>query len=381
MSDLEKQKILVLFGGGFFLAGGLMIYSNKPLYSIALFMLSALLIGVVAVGPDSIKTLGFKWGKDGGHIGFDRYQPTEPERELALKLAQDNPSPEIEKKGEKFIEKAEERVPEQRSPEDYLALANEKWRAKDYDAALADVYAGLDLNPKDVRVKASLIFSKGRLFFFLGLRDEAIKHFKDALEVDSEFSWPHVGLGNVYRNQGKLDRAEVEYNKAKELDPNNDKPNIGLGNIYLDQGKLEEAKAAYKRAIELYPNDALPHHGLGNVYLDQGKLEKAEDELKKAMELYPNDAKPHVSLGNVYKDKGEPEKAEAEYNKAMELYPNDAKPHVSQGNLYSDQGKLEEAKKEYEEALQLDPDFTMARENLEKLKRKMEMENLDSDPS
>ena len=63
MSEREIQKILFLFGGGFLLGGGSMAYIENPEYSIVLFMLSALLIGVAAVGPNTIKTFGVSWEK------------------------------------------------------------------------------------------------------------------------------------------------------------------------------------------------------------------------------------------------------------------------------------------------------------------------------
>ena len=97
MSEREIQKILFLFGGAFFLTGNWIIYLEKLWPAIAVFGLAALLIGVASVGPSTIKTLGAKWGGDGGQIGFDRYQPTE-----------------IENEGQKFIEEAEERAPEKR---------------------------------------------------------------------------------------------------------------------------------------------------------------------------------------------------------------------------------------------------------------------------
>ena len=67
------------------------------------------------------------------------------------------------KEGQELIKEAEDRAPEQRSPEDYLILATEKWRAKKYDAALEYVFAGLALNPEDVRIKATLIHRKGSI--------------------------------------------------------------------------------------------------------------------------------------------------------------------------------------------------------------------------
>jgi len=239
MDEREIQKILYGFSGGFLLAGVLMISLGNSGFSITIFGFTVLLIGMASVGPSTIKTWGAKWGSDGGQIGFERYQPTEEDRELTLKLAQDNPSPEIEKKGEELIEEAEERTPEKRSPEDYLALATEKWRAKDYDNALADVFAGLALNPKDVRVKASLIARKATIYHFTGLRDFGVKFHKEAIALDPGFSWPHNNLGALYYDEGKLEKAKKEFEEALRLDPDD---NTAKENIELLKRKMEKGK-------------------------------------------------------------------------------------------------------------------------------------------
>ena len=87
------------------------------------------------IGPYTIKTFFAKLGKEGMQIGFDRHQASKKEKELVEEFAQDKPSPEIEEEGRKFIEKAAQRPPGKRSAEDYLALATDKSRAKNYEAA------------------------------------------------------------------------------------------------------------------------------------------------------------------------------------------------------------------------------------------------------
>jgi tetratricopeptide (TPR) repeat protein len=307
MSEREIQKILYGFGGGFFLAGILMIFFGESGVSTIIFGFTVLLIGMASVGPSTIKTWGAKWGGGGGHIGFDRYKPTEKERELAIRLAQEKPSPEINKEGEKFIEKAEERTPEQRSPEDYLALATEKWRAKDYDAALTNVFAGLALNPENIRIQATLILRKGTIYEDLGLEDQAIQYYKEAMELDPKFAWPHNNLGNVFDDQGKHEKAEFEYKKAIELDPKDADPHNGLGNVYETQGKQEEAESEYKKSIELDPKDAYPHNGLGCLYSGQGKLKAAKEKYEKALQLEPDFALAKENLEKLNKEmkKGE----------------------------------------------------------------------------
>ena len=183
MSEFVSQIILFVFGAVVLFLGYDMAHYNEPELAIAVYGLGGLLIALAGVGPSTIKTLGAKWGKDGGQLGLDRYQATEKEQKLVEKFSQDKPSPEIEKEGQKFIEKAEERSPEKRSAEDYLALAADKWRAKDYDAALEDVYAGLALKPEEIRIKASLIGGKGLILMTLGLTRKPKSYIKKRFKL------------------------------------------------------------------------------------------------------------------------------------------------------------------------------------------------------
>ncbi|MDA0691246.1 MAG: tetratricopeptide repeat protein [Nitrospinae bacterium] len=269
-----SQVILFLFGGWLFKLGSDLISANQPWLTVSIFGLGVLLIGMAGVGPTRIANFGAKWGKGGGEFGVSvRNQPTEKERELVLKVSQDQLSPEIEKEEQDYIKEAEERAPERRSPEDYLALATEKWRAKDYDGALADVFAGLALNPKNIRIKASLIHRKGSAFHDLGLMDQAKKYYKEAIELDPSFSLPHSNLGYLYQGQGNLEAAKKEYKEAIELDPSFSLPHHNLGNLYKGQGNLEAAKKEYEEALRLDPELTL-----ARKYLEKLKKEMEKGE-------------------------------------------------------------------------------------------------------
>ena len=141
-------------------------------------------------------------------------------------------------------------------------MATEKWRAKEYDAALADVFAGLALNPADVRIKATLIHRKASIYDNSGSKELGIKFYKKAIELDPEDSVAHNNLGGLYKKQDKLEDAEAEYKIAIELDPKDSKPHNNLGNLYKKQDKLEEAKKEYEEAIRLDPNNSIVKNNL-----------------------------------------------------------------------------------------------------------------------
>ncbi|KAK5188298.1 hypothetical protein LTR99_011135 [Exophiala xenobiotica] len=67
-------------------------------------------------------------------------------------------------------------------------------------------------------------------------------------------------LGNLYKNQGKLDESEQMYqralagfDKALGVDHTSTLNTVNnLGNLYRDQGKLDEAEQLFRRALAGY---------------------------------------------------------------------------------------------------------------------------------
>lgn len=51
--------------------------------------------------------------------------------------------------------------------------------------------------------------------------DEALAHFRKALEIDPAYPNLHFNLGNVYMKMDKIDDAIMEYKKEIEISPQN----------------------------------------------------------------------------------------------------------------------------------------------------------------
>jgi tetratricopeptide (TPR) repeat protein len=266
MSEKAIQITLFIFAGALLFLGFDMADSHEPWMGVTIYGLVILLLIWTSVGPSTIKTFTAKWDpKGGGQIRFDRHQATEEERELVEEFAQDQPSPEIEEEGQKFIKKARQRSPDKRSAEDYLALAADKWRAKDYDVALENIYSGLALQPEDIRIKATFVHRKANNFASLGLKEQAEKFFKEAINIDPSFSWPHNNLGLLYRDQGMHEEEEDEFRKAIALDPDNEKSPFNLGLLYERQDKFELAKVQFERTLKINPDFEKAKSGLERV--------------------------------------------------------------------------------------------------------------------
>ncbi|KAI0188088.1 kinesin light chain [Astrocystis sublimbata] len=152
---------------------------------------------------------------------------------------------------------------------------------------------------------ATSVPSQDELQFWLlqrRLLSHAIKCSTTIIDSDHIMGWAFHKLGNLYSDQGKLQKAEDMYlralrGKEKAWGPDHTSTlstvnNLGL--LYSDQGKLQEAEDMYLRALRGYEKAWGPNHtstldtvnNLGLLYSNQGKLQEAEDIYLRALRGY-----------------------------------------------------------------------------------------------
>ncbi|MGR3302182.1 MAG: tetratricopeptide repeat protein [Candidatus Scalindua sp.] len=353
MSAEKVQKILFFFSLIILITGIFLVVNGDKSKTaiITVFTIWFLITIVAAVNPYEIVEITY------GQFHLKRHRPGKEETDKSILLAVKPSDTKALPEEDKLINEAELRPDEKRSPVDYLNLATKAWREKKYDDALEYTHTGLNLNPAGTRVRATLINRVGSAYDDLKIPDLAIKYYKNSIEVDPDFSWPHYNLGNLYCEQKKYVEAEKEYKKAIELDSEDADPHCNLGDLYSEQKKYAEAEKEYKKAIELDSEDADPHCNLGDLYSEQKKYAEAEREYKKAIELDPNDASNIVSYANfLYYIQKKYDKAEELYKKAVGLDPNDAGKIGDYATFLSDIRKdYDNAEELYKKAIELDP--------------------------
>ena len=380
-------------------------FKDIPTGSVAVMALGIILITYALIDPKTIKKLTSQW------ISWERYEYNKEERQTAVQAGQKEIPPEIKEKLDQIAEDAKRRKDDERAPEDYLVLAGEAWEEKKYEDGLRLAYSGLNLDPQDSRTRAGLYNVLGVIYINLQVYSLAEENCHKAIQTDQKFFLFHYNLGVFYSDQKKYAEAEAPYQKALELDPNYAPAHNNLGSIYLDQKKYSEAEMEYQKALESDPGYISAYYNVGTLYSNQKRYEEAEVAFKKALELDPKYAAANNNLGNLFLNQKKYPEAEAAYQKSLELDPNKAitqnnlgclyielnrlpeagdhitralkldstNPvfHVSLGELFMKQGKLEEAEVVLNKALELNPDYEVAQENLEKV-RKMRAEDEDS---
>ena len=150
-----------------------------------------------------------------------RYSPTAEEKEWIINFASNPVKNFNAPQWEKILEAADNRTDDQRSSEDYLALALDAQFEKSYESALDFVFAGLRLAPEDKKSQAALHLQLGILFKTLGVQDLAIQNLDKATSLDPDNASIYDSISDIYLAQRKYREAETKSKEAVKLAPNN----------------------------------------------------------------------------------------------------------------------------------------------------------------
>ena len=135
-------------------------------------------------------------------------------------------------------------------------------------------------------LSAEEYFNKGVNAQEMLWHEDAIKHYKKAIEINPNLHQAYNNLGITYKTLQRYDEAIRAYKKAIEINPNDDDAYYNLGNTYANLQRYDEAIRAYKKAIEINPNDDAAYNNLGVVYTFGKKDYKmARYYVKKAIQL------------------------------------------------------------------------------------------------
>jgi protein O-mannosyl-transferase len=198
----------------------------------------------------------------------------------------------------------------------------------------------------------------------LGNLDEAIRHYRQALEIYPQFASARNNLGIALAYQGKLDESETEFRSA--IANGNARPEMyrNLGLALSRQGKSEEAIAQYNEALRLEPGDVEAQTNMGDELFRQGKLEEAIARYREALRIQPRLALAHNNLAVVLSSQQRYDEAIVHFQEALRIQPGMAEAHNGIGSVLANQGNHDKAIEHFLESLRIRPDFADARLNL-----------------
>jgi tetratricopeptide (TPR) repeat protein len=228
------------------------------------------------------------------------------------------------------------------------------------EEAMAHFRKALEIKPDYTGAHYNL----GKALAGRGQFDEAIAHYRKALEIEPDYVEAHYNLGNALANRGQVEEAIAQYRKALEIKPDYAEAHSNLGVALAGRGKFEEAIARYRQALEIKPDDADAHNNLGLALTGRGQVEEAIAHYRKALEIKPDGVDARNNLGLALAGRGQVEEAIAHYRKALEIKPDDVKTHINFGAALAGCGRLDEAIAHFRKVLEIKPDYAVAHNNL-----------------
>lgn len=138
-------------------------------------------------------------------------------------------------------------------------------------------------------------------------------------------------------------------------------------------GELESALDLYKKSIALHPT-AEAYTYLGWTYRFLGRLDEAILECKHAIELDPTYGSPYNDIGAYLLEKGAAKEAIPWLEKATQSSRFDSYhfPWYNLGRAYTELGQYKRAQECFQQAVDIEPDYSLARQALDKVKRMMQ---------
>jgi tetratricopeptide (TPR) repeat protein len=97
-----------------------------------------------------------------------------------------------------------------------------------YEDAIAFYTSVIDLKPLNVYV---VYFFRGSTYSQMGLADQAINDFNQAISLNANFVDAHIERGFVYISKGDMVSAERDFHRAIELNPDYPYAHFGMALI------------------------------------------------------------------------------------------------------------------------------------------------------
>lgn len=143
---------------------------------------------------------------------------------------------------------------------------------------------------------AEASFARGVALNLLGLRQEALQAYHDAIRNNPLHPGALNNLGLLCQGNGSLTEADSLFRRAIKAGRNFAEAHNNLGNLLKKTGKNSEALEQFRTAIAIRPDYAEAWSNMAGVYSAQGRQDEAYRCDQKAITLNPGHFQAHSNL-------------------------------------------------------------------------------------
>lgn len=135
------------------------------------------------------------------------------------------------------------------------------------------------------------------------MREEALLHFKKAVDIYPDFFNAWYDLGRVYLLLNDLDKAYPCFKKVRSMDSTFVLSTVNMAMIADAKGNAKEAESLYKEVLRINPGTMEAYGGLGYVYFKTGKLDESMKVNEEAIKRFPQWTEPYQNIITIYLSK------------------------------------------------------------------------------
>jgi tetratricopeptide (TPR) repeat protein len=167
---------------------------------------------------------------------------------------------------------------------------------KELETALGYFAHAAKLAPKELRY----LVNHAELLSQLERKDEAIKIFQEALNLDPRYESAYIGLGNIHQEEGKMSLAAAEFARAVRFNPHSVAARNNYAVALVKMGNYEDALDETIRILKVQPDHNTSYRRLAKLLAHLFRFDEVITHLVEALKLFPEDAFLIHELGKAY---------------------------------------------------------------------------------
>jgi arylsulfatase A-like enzyme/lipopolysaccharide biosynthesis regulator YciM len=197
--------------------------------------------------------------------------------------------------------------------------------------------------------------------------DEAVEHFKRALQLDDNHRASMFGLAAAYAKLGRDDEAILGYQRLFDLSSRDVKAALPLSELYEKVGRIDDAAAVLEEVCAQPETPAFLINRLGELRALQQRRGEAAALFERAIAANAELVNPYFNLANLAEESGDLERAVRFYESAIERAPQHFQAQFNLGRLYGQMGDVARQRELWEAAIVSNPEFARGYYYLAKL--------------
>jgi len=132
--------------------------------------------------------------------------------------------------------------------------------------------------------------------------------YQDVLRYEPDSVRINNNLGNIYFNEGNMDKAEEFYRNAVASEDIFAQPHFNIGAILQARGDIAGAIAEYEKALEINEFFPFAYQNLIIIYANSGDIVKAIEYGERLQQIKPRDPRVYYNLALLYVAQGNQDK-------------------------------------------------------------------------